>query len=143
MIKTFLLLFLVSCGNSPFLDDPKEGVVRVQTQRQKEKIFFKSEGLNINFYFKTPVLIGEEVKVLILFTNNEGILTAPESNLNLKLWMPNMGHGSFPTSVYKISEGVYEIKEIFFTMPGRWNLHFQLLLNNEDVKEEVLWAIDL
>ncbi len=143
MIKTFLLLFLISCGNSPFLDDPTEGILEAQTQGQQGKWFFKSEGLNINFYFKTPILIGEEVKALILFTNNKGILTNPKSNLNLKLWMPNMGHGSFPTSINELSEGVYEVTEIFFTMPGKWNLHFQLLLSNEEIKEEILWGIDL
>jgi hypothetical protein len=143
LIKSFLLLFLVSCGNSPFLDDPVDDVVQVQAQRQKENLFFKIEDLDIYLYFKTPILIGEEIKVLLLFTNNEGILTSPKTNLHLKLWMPNMGHGSFPTSVYRVSEGVYEITEIFFTMPGRWNLHFQLLDINEEIKEEVLWEIDL
>tara|TARA_B100000925_G_scaffold57475_2_gene38090 strand:+ start:583 stop:1014 length:432 start_codon:yes stop_codon:yes gene_type:complete len=143
LIRVFLLLFLISCGKSPFLDDPTLDTRQVQAQSQKEKIFFKSENLDLHFYFKTPIVIGEEVTLIILFTNQEGILSSSDLDLNLKLWMPNMGHGSFPTSIHKITDGVYEVREIFFTMPGRWDLHFQLVDTSGKVKEEVLWGMDL
>ena len=143
MIKLFIFLLLASCGDSPFLDDPIENETSPQVQNLQGKYVFKSEGLNFNFYLKNSILIGEEVKFLIIFTNKDGIPTSPKAKFNLKLWMPNMGHGSFPTTVHEAGIGVFEISEIFFTMPGRWDIHFQLMDLNEKVKEEILWAIDI
>lgn len=59
----------------------------------------------------------------------------------LALWMPSMGHGSSPTSVEKIDTGSYRAKNVFFIMPGEWELKFQLKDGNTVQDETVVTLI--
>ena len=43
----------------------------------------------------------------------------------LILWMPSMGHGSSPTRVERLDTGTYRASEVFFVMPGEWELKFE------------------
>lgn len=56
------------------------------------------------------------------------------------LWMPGMGHGSSPTQVELIEPGVYRAKQVFFVMPGHWEIKFQLRESGV-VKDEVSVSI--
>lgn len=42
------------------------------------------------------------------------------------LWMPSMGHGSVPTSVVKLDTGTYLVSNIYFIMPGDWEIRVQI-----------------
>lgn len=42
------------------------------------------------------------------------------------LWMPSMGHGSVPVKLKKIGDGEYEVSDVQFMMPGKWEIKFQL-----------------
>jgi hypothetical protein len=58
------------------------------------------------------------------------------SNPQVVLWMPGMNHGSSPTSVQRIGIGTYQVDEVFFTMPGPWQIKFRLL--NDTAVDEVV-----
>ena len=47
-------------------------------------------------------------------------------NLFVFLWMPTMGHGSSPVKIKKLDNGEYEISDVQFIMPGKWEIKFQL-----------------
>ncbi len=53
----------------------------------------------------------------------------------LVLWMPDMGHGSSPTHVEKIDTGSYRARDVFFVMPGEWEMKFQFK-DGDTVKDE-------
>ena len=78
----------------------------------------------------------------ILLLNSDGSSVSTNNDLRIKLWMPTMGHGSFPVEVRQIAFGVYEVSDIFFTMPGLWDIHFQIYENGNYI-EEVKWSLDL
>ena len=42
------------------------------------------------------------------------------------LWMPAMGHGSSPTKVDRLDTGTYRVSNVFFVMPGEWEMKFQV-----------------
>lgn len=42
------------------------------------------------------------------------------------LWMPSMGHGSTPTAVTRLDVGTYRASNVFFIMPGEWEIKFQV-----------------
>lgn len=42
------------------------------------------------------------------------------------LWMPSMGHGSTPTRVERLDVGTYRVNQVFFIMPGEWDIRFQV-----------------
>lgn len=54
------------------------------------------------------------------------------------LWMPSMGHGSVPVKIKKIADGEYEISDVQFIMPGKWEIKFQLKDGNQVFDETVV-----
>lgn len=48
--------------------------------------------------------------------------------VSVELWMPSMGHGSAPTVVQPIDglAGGYRVSNIFFLMPGEWEVRLSL-----------------
>ncbi len=58
----------------------------------------------------------------------------------LILWMPAMGHGSSPTTVTRIEVGTYRASNVFFIMPGQWELKFQVKEGSE-IKDEAIIPI--
>lgn len=40
------------------------------------------------------------------------------------LWMPSMGHGSTPTQTQRLDVGTYQTRNVFFIMPGSWEIRF-------------------
>lgn len=42
------------------------------------------------------------------------------------LWMPSMGHGSAPVQIQKEADGIYHITNIYFVMPGEWEIRVTL-----------------
>lgn len=57
------------------------------------------------------------------------------------LWMPSMNHGSSPTTVKRISIGTFQVDDVFFTMPGKWEIRFRLL--DGDSVDEVIDPISI
>jgi len=41
------------------------------------------------------------------------------------LWMPSMGHGSTPVVLERVDVGTYRASQVFFTMPGDWEIRVQ------------------
>ena len=140
----FLILFSLffSCGKSPFLKTPSSEQRVILPQMPEEGLYFENEKLNITHYFSSEINIGEEVTVAVVFSDAQGRLKDPKAHFSMKLWMPDMGHGSFPITIKKVSTGIYEARDLFFTMPGYWDIHFELK-KEDQVIDEVLWGIDL
>nr|WP_295906238.1 FixH family protein [uncultured Bdellovibrio sp.] len=47
-------------------------------------------------------------------------------DLAIILWMPSMGHGSAPVKVEKISATQYRVTNVYFIMPGDWEVRLTL-----------------
>lgn len=65
------------------------------------------------------------------------VLEEIKEDVTLFLWMPSMNHGSSPVTVKKIDVGTYRVNDVFFTMPGDWDIHVQLKVNNE-IKDQTV-----
>lgn len=57
------------------------------------------------------------------------------------LWMPDMGHGSSPVKVEAISKSLYRIKDVFFVMPGAWQIKIQI--KNGTAVDEIIQDIQI
>lgn len=146
LIILLTLILLPSCGDSPFLEDdstPTEGVNSTQALGSELNLALTKSQLSFNYYWQTGPHIGNESKLLIIISDKDGRPADPEKEFSVMIWMPTMGHGSFPISVSKVQQGIYEAKEIFFTMPGLWDIHFQLLNEGNSLDEEVLTSLTL
>ncbi len=58
------------------------------------------------------------------------------------LWMDSMGHGSSPTTVTRIDVGTYRTSNVFFVMPGEWQIKFQVK-SNETLQDEAIDTITI
>lgn len=55
------------------------------------------------------------------------------ADLEVELWMPDMGHGSAPTAVQRVVDdrgqvraGVFRVSNVYFLMPGLWDVRVSL-----------------
>ena len=125
------------------MEDPEPVIQARSIEASYSSLNWETRNLSLNLFLYDQIIIGEEASALLVITDEYGTLRSPSDTINLYLWMPNMGHGSFPVNLNKIDEGIYKINDIFFTMNGTWDLHLQLLNSDEDVIDEEKWSIIL
>lgn len=70
-----------------------------------------------------------------LDSNKNLVAKDPTQILQVRLWMPSMGHGSSPLTVSKTSLGVYRVEGVWFSMPGNWEIQVKLQDENGVVSE--------
>ena len=133
-------LFFFSCGKSPLL---KKAQVEASGQYGYEvnTKTFKNLNLNSEIKFLSPINSNEVGHILVL-TKNGNYSSSPNYFLHAFLWMPTMGHGSSPITVTKLSEGVYDLSEIYFIMDGFWQLHLQFK-DGSKIIDEVIYDINI
>lgn len=80
----------------------------------------------------------------LTFTNTASPFEKADPKLKpfVKLWMAEHGHGSRPVVVEKIETGKYRISKVFFSMPGKWQIRFQLLNEKNEVADQVIDEIN-
>jgi hypothetical protein len=61
----------------------------------------------------------------------------PSAEVSAFLWMPEHGHGSSPIEIEKAA-GQYELREVYFIMPGRWDFHIQLKSGGKLIDESTM-----
>lgn len=80
----------------------------------------------------------------LTFTNTASPFEKADPKLKpfVKLWMAEHGHGSRPVVVEKLETGKYRISKVFFSMPGKWQIRFQLLNEKNEVADQVIDEIN-
>ena len=75
--------------------------------------------------------------------SKDGPYITPAGSPHVYLWMPEHGHGSSPVQVQAATNeqgaplaGEYRVSDLFFIMPGAWDIHVQLK-DNGSVMDEV------
>ena len=134
----FLLFFLISCGDSPFVDDLKDTSVSGQSSLNSTYYLAQSR-TNVELRWQIgPIVYDENIAIVLLRDTQGRLVDFSTGSLNLKLWMPSMGHGSYPVTVERLSQGVYKASEIFFTMPGDWEIQIQHLVDGNVFESSVI-----
>jgi hypothetical protein len=133
IILGLVFLFLVGCAQPKYIDDNKnvqnnnsvyDAAVDCSTR------FTQSQICLLWYWEQKPN--SSEVGRLIFKTYrlNSFDKTAIEVNSvsipQVQLWMPGMGHGSTPTQVVQLDTGTYRVQNVFFIMPGEWDIRFQI-----------------
>jgi len=130
---------LLSCGYSPFLNHKNEGEQIPKTTVQETEscaLLFSENTLCAFWKWEEGPKQGEN-RLRLFFSNHESHQpTSLSQNLNVEIWMPGMGHGSLPTHVTSVRSGEYLIENIFFSMPGEWEIRIQLLNYDGSIAEQ-------
>jgi hypothetical protein len=144
LIKIFLLsVFLCSCGDSPFLNDESAPSANQSIVRSlNSSLVFPISKYQIEMFWRQGPLVSKESKILLIVTDQDSTPINLDGNLQVKLWMPTMGHGSFPVKINNTGNGTYELSDVFFTMDGIWDIHFQRI-KDSNMLEEIKWQLKL
>jgi hypothetical protein len=130
-ILPFIFALAAGCAkahyeNSPDLQNPSSPDQKVTTC----PVRFQTSGLCLMWEWETPptstqngVLIFKVVRANLL--DGTAVPVDVEGAAELILWMPEMGHGSTPTKVVPVDVGSFRATEVFFIMPGKWEMKFQ------------------
>ena len=142
LLQVILLLFVLSCGKSPFLaGSPLKNIIG-GADGLKEELRFETDGLSIERKWETGPTLYNSSKITILLKDSAGNLRDPQASFLAYLWMPNMNHGSFPITITRVATGTYELDDVYFTMNGVWDFHLQLA-ERGNIYDEVSWRITL
>jgi hypothetical protein len=133
----FIIVFLTfSCAKPHYVDDKK---IIKQEEVKTCDLYFKENELCL--FSKWEVFPNEsqfgQMKLTFTERNDDRVLVTPKYHFEMILWMPSMGHGSSPVSITPISKGVFRASEIFFIMPGAWEIRFQLKDEGKIVEEVI------
>ena len=145
-MKYYLILFLLCCGCAK----PNYQVTPMQQGPQAVgdegfRLFSNYLGLHVKIVFEKGPNSGEENLFTILFhTSTDATPVAVNEAISVVLWMPSMGHGSSPVKVQKVADGVYRASQVYFIMPGDWEIRLQIK-NQEtsNVVEQITHKLDI
>jgi hypothetical protein len=153
---------IVSCGVSPILhhESPNrepQGEADPQNQDSSDSsgprvscdFSFPSQGLCASLAWVKKPTAEEPGEFLLSFwdkNQNSGqplVFSNPDAHkVFVKLWMPDMGHGSSPVTTNQAVEsngspktGVFRSTGVFFIMGGKWEIVVQLKDSSGAVKE--------
>lgn len=54
------------------------------------------------------------------------VLQDANATVEVRLWMSSMGHGSSPVTVQRLDVGTYLVDDVYFSMPGDWDIEVDL-----------------
>ena len=127
-----ILLSIYSCGKSPLQLKKSDEITSIDDLQTGKFFTTTNQSLNINWL--SPINSTDEGHALLIVKKN-GVATDLPSSFNIFLWMPDMGHGSSPIKITKLTTGVYDLSAIYFIMDGDWQLRIQLK-NGSTILEE-------
>lgn len=133
VLMLFVVLIFTSCGRSPLLKELSKENGNLQAMETLRKFNTTSQNIQLNWI--TGINTNEEGKAIIILTKNGAVYDDSTYSLGAYLWMKSMGHGSSPVVITKLANGVYQISELYFSMPGDWQLHLTLNKNNSKLED--------
>ncbi len=144
LILLALIAVLHGCAQPKYENSVAAGEGTSLTgQGQRMGVTFAAAGMQMAWRWeKDPV--GTEEGILLVRTYRasavDGHLEPSDvsGDLAMRLWMPDMGHGSSPTTVERLRDdqgvivpGAYRIRAVYFIMPGLWEMIFEIQQGGE------------
>lgn len=142
MVILFSFFLTLSCAKPNYQDSINSDLQTPTSENKPQdphslqptcELVLKSVGTCLYFqWIKKPSsteyghfqLILKKINTKEDLTPEEWELIFPQ--LAVILWMPSMGHGSIPVKLSKKSDGIIDVENVFFIMPGDWEIRIQL-----------------
>lgn len=136
----FGIFILSGCIDSPLFNHADAAGIKTQplTENTKCPLELKAFDLCASLTWTSFPSNDEKGTFTLRFWNRatgteSGPYITPERDVFVKLWMPSMGHGSSPVTLKPAIDssrtsipGVFEASDVFFVMPGAWEIWIQL-----------------
>lgn len=132
---------LAACADPKYL--PAESAQNIQQQGAATcNLQFQKSGICLDWKWE-KVPTETEMGTLYFKTYRKNMLDGSAVLLDqtvtpaVVLWMPSMNHGSSPVSTSREDIGTYRAKDVFFIMPGEWEIKFQLKDETQVIDEAI------
>lgn len=134
LILTAALFIFVGCAEPKYVNGPEGGALPSTSSDEAKTecaTRFTTSGLCLSWYWE-KVPTSSEAGRLIFKTYRLNTLDRTPIEIDtatvaeVVLWMPSMGHGSTPTKTARVDVGTYRSSEVFFIMPGEWEIKFHV-----------------
>jgi len=167
LVLTLSLSWLLAgCLNSPLLNHADADQVRAQApapaQGQQNQngqgeeaavpaatcpFVFADQGLCASLEWKTMPADEQKGAFVLRFWDSRsgtehGPYVNPAYTVGVKLWMPDMGHGSSPVKIAQATDasgagipGVYNVTDVYFVMGGHWEIWVQLKQDKQVISQ--------
>ncbi len=134
---------MCGCGDSPLIEKKSSDAATQGNHQLQHDLVFPVSEIRVHALWKNegPKIVEESSLIAVLLAPNDSKL-AEELDLKLEIVMPEMGCRSYPITVEKKANGFYEASDIYFTMTGYWDVHFQLYQDGVFL-EEIKWPLNL
>jgi hypothetical protein len=125
------LLFCVSCAKPEYAPERNLAPNNEAEQQADCSLKFNQSHYCIAWKWeKTPDENNTGSLLFKVYRKNLGdgsaVLLDIQDSVNVVLWMPDMNHGSSPVEVARLDVGTYRASEVYFVMPGTWEIKFQI-----------------
>lgn len=136
-----LLAATVACAQPNYQD---EGVPPADHKPASTCALSYANGLCVDITWEVQPTDEAAGSFLLKFysANTPEVALDPQAKVAVALWMPSMGHGSSPVTVTPVSPGVYHATNVYFVMPGAWEIRIKLK-NDKNEIVEVVQAINI
>jgi len=132
------LVILTACADPKYISQDgklspsqKTEVTRAEFPTSRSLIFMTWEQMPTNEDFGSFLLkIGREN-----LADQSPVPQEITGEIAVELWMPSMGHGSSPVTVTKVDVGTYRATQVFFTMPGDWEIRVKRVVSGVMVEQ--------
>lgn len=148
LVLVLSLLVLLGCAQPKYVSPNSLSDSQAQQENKAScALQFPNSGLCLSWAWeKIPTSTEMGSLVFKTYRLNNYDATAVEMDLpsvpQVILWMPSMGHGSSPTTILRLDVGTYAASNVFFVMPGEWQIKFQLKDGNA-VQDEVVISLSI
>jgi hypothetical protein len=140
---------LIGCAHPNFQDSPVPAGPPEQKAEGSCQILFPHSSLCGRILWKTGLT--EKTGSIFEFmtwnpqsADSKGpFADVPDMTWRISIFMPDMGHGSSPVRLEQISSGHYQVSKLYFFMPGRWEIRFQLENRSSQVIDQFALPVDV
>lgn len=137
-----LIVGVLGCGRPKYVEEPTHDASPVVQEKIKAdcSIAFTESKYCVSWYWEfKPTSKQPGSLIFKIFRLNQFDQTAVEVDATqvpeVMLWMPSMGHGSTPTQTSRLDIGTYRASNVFFIMPGDWEIRFLVKDGQPDSKQ--------
>lgn len=131
-----ILLVLTACAKPNYVDE-LEGKIDGVTGACGFLFFSENICLKTHWTQKPTESTYGEMILSFVDRTDQSRLIDPLAEPVIVLWMPSMGHGSSPVKIERLDIGKFRASEIFFIMPGPWDIRYQLKNGSQIVEEKI------
>ena len=119
-----LLLGGVSCGGDDSSDNETE-------DSEVSGLYEGSQGVVFDLGIDPDPPQAGEVELIMEISQDDQPIE--EATIEVEPWMPAHGHGANTEAVvHEVGDGVYEVDDLSFSMPGHWELAIDLEAQQTD-----------